>query len=582
MSTKWQQDQWVRPNLKQYQKLLALVFFLGVLTILCGVGLMFVAGYLISKTATHPYNILLVYVPVLLTRAFGIGRPVFKYLERINSHNWVLKVTSSLRQHLYVTLESSALFLRERFQSGKLLGFLDDDIDHLENFYLRTIFPMVVAYLTGILILLGLSIVSWPYALIMFGLFSVILLVIPYFSQAIQGATRVRQRARVQDSYQRLLDATMGISDWMISGRETEFLDQVQKQDQPVARLKHTADRFDWNRDLLVKGLFGLMIVVTIGWADLTLTGHQATANYAAAFTLGIFPLMDAFSMVPQAAEEGPMYEESLQRLNDLSRQVPTSSAVAQKLPQPTDFHKLQFADVSFRYNPSEAAIIQHVSFTVPAGQSLAIIGPSGVGKTTLLELLTGSLVPTQGQVWFNQTPARDLQPVADQWFSVLDQQPFLFNTTMMNNVRIGNEHATDADVKKAIQAVGLADLVATLPNGLETVVSENGTRLSGGQRQRLALARILLQDNPVVVLDEPTVGLDPITEHQLMTTINRVLAGKTMIWVTHHLQGLAHVNQIIFLEHGTLQMQGKPAELYQHNARYRNLYRMDRGDPTL
>ncbi|USS86059.1 thiol reductant ABC exporter subunit CydC [Fructilactobacillus cliffordii] len=579
MQNKWQQDQWVRPNLKRYRKLLCLVFFLGVITILCGVGLMFVAGYLISRTATHPYNILVVYVPVLLTRAFGIGRPVFKYLERINSHNWVLKITSSLRKRLYVTLESSALFLSEQFQSGKLLGFLADDIDHLENLYLRTIFPIVVAYLTGIVLLIGLGIVSWPYALVMFVLFAIILGVIPLLSQSIQGATRVRQRELVQDSYQRLTDATFGIADWMISGRETEFVQTVRKQDEPAGKLNRKANLFEWNRDFVVKLLFGLMIMVTIGWAALALTGHQESANYAAAFTLGIFPLMDSFGAVPQAAEEGPMYQESLNRLNDLSHQVKPQPVKPEHLPAPQSLQKIHFENVSFHYPKTDTDIIQQVSFTVPAGQSLAIIGPSGVGKTTLLELLTGSLVPTQGQVWFDQLPAHDLQAVADQWFSVLDQQPFLFNTTIMNNVRIGNEQATDDDVKKAIQEVGLADLVNELPDGLETDVSENGVRLSGGQRQRLALARILLQDNPVVVLDEPTVGLDPITEQQLITTINRVLAGKTMIWVTHHLQGLNHVNQIIFLENGHLKMQGTPAELYRTNERYRNLYRMDLGE---
>ncbi|USS88269.1 thiol reductant ABC exporter subunit CydC [Fructilactobacillus hinvesii] len=579
MPNKWKQDQWVRPNLRQYRKLLFLVFFLGVITILCGVGLMFVAGYLISRTATHPYNILLVYVPVLLTRAFGIGRPVFKYLERINSHNWVLKITSSLRKRLYETLEISALFLSEQFQSGKLLGFLADDIDHLENFYLRTIFPIVVAYLTGIVLLIGLGIVSWPYALVMLVLFAIILVVVPLLSQAVQGATRVRQRELVHDSYQRLTDATFGIADWMISGREREFVQTVRKQDEPAGQLNRKANLFEWNRDFVVKLLFGLMIMVTIGWAALTLTGHQESANYAAAFTLGIFPLMDSFGAVPQAAEEGPMYEESLKRLNELSKQVKPEPTAPEDLPTPQSLQLIRFADVSFHYAKTEKDIIQRVSFTVPVGESLAIIGPSGVGKTTLLELLTGSLVPTAGQVWFDQTPAHELQAVADRWFSVLDQQPFLFNTTIMNNVRIGNENATDEAVKKAIAEVGLSDLVKELPDGLETDVSENGVRLSGGQRQRLALARILLQDNPVVVLDEPTVGLDPITEQQLITTINRVLAGKTMIWVTHHLQGLSHVNQIIFLENGVLQMQGTPTELYESNERYRNLYKMDMGE---
>ncbi|KRN13018.1 cytochrome bd biosynthesis ABC-type transporter, ATPase and permease component [Fructilactobacillus fructivorans] len=188
-------DTWIKPYLTKYKVLLFWVFFLGVLTFGCGIGLMFVAGYLISRSATHPYNILIVYVPVILTRAFGIGRPVFKYLERINSHNWVLKVTSALRKRLYTTLESSALFLSEKFQTGDLLGVLADDIDHLENLYLRTIFPTIVAYITGIVIIVALGIISWPYAIFMFVAFAIVLFFVPLASVAMRGASKEYQKS---------------------------------------------------------------------------------------------------------------------------------------------------------------------------------------------------------------------------------------------------------------------------------------------------------------------------------------------------------------------------------------------------
>ena len=170
------------------------------------------------------------------------------------------------------------------------------------------------------------------------------------------------------------------------------------------------------------------------------------------------------------------------------------------------------------------------------------------------------------------------LQAQRAQLFGVLDQQPYLFNTTVMNNVRLGNLQATDDDVRAAVKAVELDELISRLPDGYNTQVQEAGSRFSGGERQRLSLARILLQDAPIIILDEPTVSLDPITEQHLLDTVFKVLHDKTIIWVTHHLAGINHVDQVRFIEHGQFDMQGSPQDLYQNNARFRALYDLDRG----
>ena len=570
-------DTWIKPYLARYKKLLVLVFFLGVLTFFCAIGLMFVAGYLISRSATHPYNILVVYVPVLLTRAFGIGRPLFKYLERINSHNWVLKVTSLLRKRLYTTLETSAMFLTSKFQTGDLLSILAEDIDHLENLYLRTIFPTVVAYITGIIVILCLGVISWLYAIFMLISFAIILLFIPLASVAMRGAAKEYERSLVHESYSELTDATFGIDDWMISGRKNGFLKRVTKNDSKLDASNFRTRKYEWNRDLLVKVMFAIILIGTLIWSNWFFNSSQALANYAAAFVLGVFPLMDTFIPVSQAMEEWPMYKDSVLRLNKLSNDEikpnPDQSAA-----NPDTFKEIKMNDVTFNYPGELVSLIKNVSLEVKRGQKLAIIGPSGVGKTTLLQLLLGSLIPTKGSVTIDGINVTRLQNNQAKWFSVLDQHPFLFNTSVLNNVRIGNENASNEDVKQAIKDVGLEDYIKSLPDGYNTNVRESGVRFSGGQRQRLALARILLQNNPIVLLDEPTVGLDPITENDLIKTLDRVLKGKTVIWVTHHLQGLSNMNQVIFLENGSIKMEGTPSELYKNNPRYRKLYAMDQG----
>ena len=138
------EDSWVLPYLRKNKKLLVLVIFLGFMTVFCGTALMFTSGYLISRSAQHPTNVLLVYVPIVLTRAFGIGRPTFRYVERLTSHNWVLKLVSNLRRKLYQSLESTTMTIRQKYQTGDVLAVLADDIDHIENLYLRTIFPIII------------------------------------------------------------------------------------------------------------------------------------------------------------------------------------------------------------------------------------------------------------------------------------------------------------------------------------------------------------------------------------------------------------------------------------------------------
>ena len=165
---------------------------------------------------------------------------------------------------------------------------------------------------------------------------------------------------------------------------------------------------------------------------------------------------------------------------------------------------------------------------------------------------------------------------------SVLNQQPYLFDTSVLNNIRLGSPDATEEQVKEAARQVQLHDYIESLPEGYHTGVQETGVRFSGGERQRMALARILLQNTPIVVLDEPTVGLDPQAERELLQTIFRVLKGKTVIWITHHLTGCETCDRIMFIEDGHIEMQGKHQDLLRENQRYQRLYEMDRPFSTI
>lgn len=572
----WKHDTWVKPYLKQYKFLLATVLFLGVLTTFCGGALMFTSGYTIDKSATRPYNILMIYPAILLTRAFGIGRPTFKYIERLRSHNWVLRVTSNLRTRLYQTVEQDAAFFSEKYQSGNILGLLSEDIDHLQNLYLRTVFPTVVGILLVVIITIGIGYFDW-----WFGLFVLLLLLIevlwaPLLSTSIEAARRERQKTLKDQLYTELTDNILGANDWVLSGRKADFQKTTQTTINQLNASKLISKKFGWQRDFYLQLVLGVIFLVLIVFTNLHLTSTQAQANYVAAFVLAIAPVGETIIPISQGFEEYPMYRDSVKRLNQLH---PTP----QKLPPqqqlaPADFQTLTIQNLQFEYDATTPVLVRNFNQTIQRGEKLALIGPSGSGKTTLLQLINGDLAPQKGAVLVNQINVRALQNNRQQLFAFLNQQPFLFNTSILNNVRLGNENKSDQQVRDAIAAVKMQDLVESLPQGYDTSVQEAGARFSGGEQQRLSLARILLQDATIVLLDEPTVGLDPITEHDLLQTIFTVLQDKTIIWVTHHLQGINHVDQVIFWNQGQIEMAGNPQHLYQTNAHFQELYRMDQG----
>lgn len=572
----WKHDTWVKPYLKQYKFLLATVLFLGVLTTFCGGALMFTSGYTIDKSATRPYNILMIYPAILLTRAFGIGRPTFKYIERLRSHNWVLRVTSNLRTRLYQTVEQDAAFFSEKYQSGNILGLLSEDIDHLQNLYLRTVFPTVVGILLVVIITIGIGYFDW-----WFGLFILLLLLIevlwaPLLSTSIEAARRERQKTLKDQLYTELTDNILGANDWVLSGRKADFQKTTQTTINQLNASKLISKKFGWQRDFYLQLVLGVIFLVLIVFTNLHFTSTQAQANYVAAFVLAIAPVGETIIPISQGFEEYPMYRDSVKRLNQLH---PTP----QKLPPqqqlaPADFQTLTIQNLQFEYDATTPVLVRNFNQTIQRGEKLALIGPSGSGKTTLLQLINGDLAPQKGAVLVNQINVRALQNNRQQLFAFLNQQPFLFNTSILNNVRLGNENKSDQQVRDAIAAVKMQDLVESLPQGYNTSVQEAGARFSGGEQQRLSLARILLQDAPIVLLDEPTVGLDPITEHDLLQTIFTVLQDKTIIWVTHHLQGINHVDQVIFWNQGQIEMAGNPQHLYQTSAHFQELYRMDQG----
>ena len=311
-------------------------------------------------------------------------------------------------------------------------------------------------------------------------------------------------------------------------------------------------------------------------WSNIQTEEGSITATLIAAFVLMTFTITDALIPVSEAVEEVPTYVDSLNRMDEIEGTSKILGAERMHFTGNLENAEVVLSDVSYSYDSTESKAVNHLNLTVSPGENLAILGKSGTGKSTLLKLIAGVLKPDTGEVKINGVKMES--DYLAEAISVLNQKPHLFNTSILNNIKIARPEATEKEVNNVIEQAQLNELIWSLPEGLNTHVEEMGHRFSGGERQRIAFARILLQDTPIIIMDEPTIGLDPITEKELLETLIRGAKEKTVIWVTHHLAGAEMMDKVMFLEDGETKMYGTHQDLLKTNSYYKKLYEMDDG----
>lgn len=566
---------WLHIRGVKHWRALLLTVLLGSLAAGSAAALMFTSGHLISRSALRPENVLAVYVPIVLVRTFGLGKAVLQYLERLAGHETALRALSEMRAKLYRLLERQAVNLHSRYRMGDLLGLLADDIEQLQNVYLRVIFPALSGFVLygGAVVFLadfGFFAAIWLIAYGSFWLF-----VVPWI--AFWRANRAKQTCQLERSllYSELSDAWYGITDWVLSGRSEHAIRSFQIQQEKARERERELRRMEWFRQWLSRCAVVGAIWLTVLWVYGRLEAGQMENIWAAACVLSVFPIMETITRVNDAFVRLPEYDASLSRLQKVEEGAMAIGEHERKEPNVSvsDPVTVQAAHVGFRYSPTSNWVLKDVSLFLPQGKKVAVLGRSGAGKSTLLQVLSGQRIPEEGQVTID---SNHLKVGHTGCFSILNQKPHLFHTSIANNIRLGRSDASDEEVRQVIRRVGLEPLIASLPQGLDTMMDEAGSRFSGGERQRIALARILLQSSPVVLLDEPTTGLDREKELDLIATLFHVLKDRTVVWFTHRLTGMERMDEILFLEDGKVKMRGTHEALMSCSERYRRLYEMD------
>ena len=570
----------IRTEIKKNKSMMTLVVILGILSTVSGAALMYVSGFLISKSSLRIGNILMLQVPTVLTRTFSLSQSTFAYLQRLTSHNLVLGIIEKMRSRVYKILEPHALKLKKEYKSGDLLGLIAEDIEHLQNIYLKTIFPSIVSlvlYVIFVTLMFGYD-MSYAILATLFGLF--IIFIVPFVSLTFTRRNFQVMKEAKYDLYKNFTSAIFGISDWISSNRVNDFMDEYQEKETRLLKKETKIKIFVHFRENLVNFIAGLTVFYMI-YSCWSMTLNDSIENvYIASFCMMALSVMSVSVMTSESVAHIPGYEVSIKRVKDFYANEQDDVDIDKAL-ENKEGNVIDIENVTFAYENGKN-VLDNISLSIKKGEKVAILGRSGVGKSTLVKLLTGTYTDYTGSISvLGKVPTEKMLGTK---ISLLNQKPYLFDMTIRENLKLAlldkKEEVTDDEInskiEESLEKSQLTRLISELPEGINTNVFETGSRFSGGERQRIAFARTLIQNNELLLLDEPTVGLDPKTEHELLKTIFEINRDKTIVWITHHLNSIKYMDRIIFIKDGKVEMNGTHEELYQTNEKYRKLYDMD------
>ena len=523
---------------------------LGALAVGFGIALMATAGYLISRAAEHP-PILSLTVTIVLVRFFGLARPIARYLERLASHDLALRALARIRARFYARIEPLAPAELSAFRRGDLLSRMVGDVDTLQGLYLRGVGPPLVAVLTGAACVVATAIVLPEAAAILAMGLIVGGIAVPALAAYLGRAAGRRQAAARGELSALLVELLRGAPELVVYGRDRDTMAGVHEADAELARLGR--------RDALTAGLAEALSVLVAGLTAAGVLAVAVSAHDAGALdrvlvaTLALLALasFEAVAPLPGTARELASLLASGRRILELTDRAPQIADPPCPAPPPP-FATVALESATARYADEEEPALSGVDLRLDPGRRVALVGPSGAGKTTVVNLLLRFLDPEEGRVTLAGRDLREYrQEDVRRTFALAGQEAHVFDSTIRENLRLARPAASENELYDVLDRVRLAEWVAGLPDGIDTRVGEEGTELSGGQRQRIVLARALLADAPVLVLDEPTAHLDPATADALMDDVLGAAEERTVLLITHRQEGLARMDEVHTLAYG-------------------------------
>lgn len=566
----------MQPSLKW----MALATFLGVLTIGCGIGLLTFSGYLISQAALHP-SLASLAVAMLGVRVFGVMRGVFRYLERLISHDVTFRLLAQFRLWFYHALEPLAparlmadtTIRSMNASSGDLLSRFVTDIETLQELYVRAISPPIVALIVGMIMWAILGAYNGVFALTLMTFFLLAGIGVPLLMY-IMSRRLERRIVLVRAAFNTsLVDSIQGIADLLAFDQADAQRERVEHLNRQLVRLQSGRAVISGLRELLdillSDGCVWAMLLVAI---PLVRSG-QLNGVFLALIVLAALSSFEAVRPLANAAQLISGCLEAARRLFAVVSVQPAVRDPEIAVPMPTTYD-LAVRDLSFRYSEQAPLVLKDINFSVPQGRCLAIVGPSGAGKSTLANLLVRFWDYEQGSILLGGQELKTLQQQdIHRCIGVIEQKTHLFNATVRENLLLARPDASEEEIEQAARQALLHDFIQSLPQGYDTLIGEQGFKLSGGERQRLAIARAILKDAPLLLLDEPTAHLDASTEEGILRSLRVFMQGRTTILITHRLVGLDMADEILVMQNGGIKERGTHHDLVQAEGLYWKLW---------
>lgn len=558
----------LRPYLGQmapFWLLLSIGFLLNLAALVSSVGLIALSGWFLSASAVagltlatqQAFNF---FLPSAGVRFFAIARTISRYGERVTTHEGTLKLLSVLRRRVYTRIEPLSPTALQRLGSGELMTRITADIDALDNLYLRVLTPTLVA-LCAVTLCGGLiGWFAWP-----IGIFAACALL---FSGIFAPWQAWRRGRHLSDEWQqrdghlrrRLLEQLSALPELLLYGQWQHTTQQLLAGQRARDALELTLARQWGKSQWLQQRLLGLTLAGTLILAAWWVQQRALDPTLVALMGLTVLGAFEAIAMLPQAWQHLGRIQRAAERIDDLTAQVPEITFPDEDQATPQG-HAVSLKDMSLTWGHQQ--VLNRVSLEVPEGQHLALLGASGSGKTTLLNTLVRFVDPDEGTRLIGGVPLEALsEATLRRQFAVAPQDVQLFSASYRDNLLLACPTASDDTLTTLLEALALGDWLNSLPEGLDTWPDEGGSSLSGGQLRRFGLARALLADAPIVMLDEPTEGLDVQLQSRVMEEVHRRCQGQTLIVITHQLHDLEPFDQIVMLDQGCVLEQGAPAAL--------------------